>query len=142
MLIQLRNVSSEILNAQTIGRIKRNPFPNLKFNSTTDEYYLYSDYQGSSRELKYYVLKDQFKQGRKTLYTGIIDRNSEDFRFSEAQYIKKVKEFINSKDFEKIIQNLNINEDIVNRYKIINDTTIIQSSIPNYIYLKIDNLKN
>lgn len=43
MLLQLRNVSSTTLNTQTIGRIKRNPFPNLEKNDITDKYYIYSN---------------------------------------------------------------------------------------------------
>lgn len=43
VLLQLRNVSSNTLNTQTIGRIKRNPFPNLERNDITDKYYVYSN---------------------------------------------------------------------------------------------------
>lgn len=43
MLLQLRKVSSEGLNIQTIGRIKRNCYPNLVKNEITDKYYIYSN---------------------------------------------------------------------------------------------------
>ena len=43
MLLQLRNVCSENLNIQTIGRIKRNCFPNLQNNDITNKYYIYSN---------------------------------------------------------------------------------------------------
>lgn len=43
MLVQLRKVSSQALNIQTIGRIKRNPYPNLEKNPVTDKYYVYSN---------------------------------------------------------------------------------------------------
>jgi len=43
MLLQLRNVSSIKLNTQTIGRIKRNPYPNLEKHEVTDKYYVYSN---------------------------------------------------------------------------------------------------
>lgn len=43
VLMQLRNVSSSTLNTQTIGRIKRNPYPGLEQNEITDKYYIYSN---------------------------------------------------------------------------------------------------
>jgi len=43
MLLQLRNVCSQNFNLQTIGRIKRNCFPKLEKNETTDKYYIYSN---------------------------------------------------------------------------------------------------
>ncbi|QBF34625.1 DEAD/DEAH box helicase [Mycoplasmopsis phocirhinis] len=45
MLVQLRNVSSQNLNIQTIGRIKRNPRPdfNFKQDSTAFKYWIYSN---------------------------------------------------------------------------------------------------
>ena len=43
MLLQLRNVSSIKLNTHTIGRIKRNPYPNLEKHEVTDKYYVYSN---------------------------------------------------------------------------------------------------
>lgn len=42
MLLQLRMVCSDGLNIQTIGRIKRNCYPNLAKNEITDKYYIYS----------------------------------------------------------------------------------------------------
>lgn len=61
MLLQLRNVSSTTLNTQTIGRIKRNPYPELKRNSITDNYYIYSNapVERSLNVYKYKV-KDRF----------------------------------------------------------------------------------
>jgi len=43
MLLQLRNVCSDSLNIQTIGRIKRNCYRNLEKNDITDKYYIYSN---------------------------------------------------------------------------------------------------
>lgn len=43
MLLQLRKVCSDQLNVQTIGRIKRNPFPGLLKNDVTDKFYVYSN---------------------------------------------------------------------------------------------------
>ena len=58
MLVQLRNVSSDTLNVQTVGRIRRNPnpsFPNdelmkINPNSISKNYYVYSNYEKSNRE--------------------------------------------------------------------------------------------
>ncbi|MDR0303658.1 MAG: DEAD/DEAH box helicase family protein [Chitinispirillales bacterium] len=43
MLLQLRNVCSQSFNLQTIGRIKRNCYPELEKNDVTDKYYIYSN---------------------------------------------------------------------------------------------------
>lgn len=43
MLLQLRKVCSDGLNIQTIGRIKRNCYPELEKNDITDKYYIYSN---------------------------------------------------------------------------------------------------
>ena len=43
MLLQLRNVCSVGFNIQTIGRIKRNCYPQLVKNDITDRYYIYSN---------------------------------------------------------------------------------------------------
>ena len=40
-LLQLRNVQSETLSLQTLGRIMRNPYPGLEFEKTTSKYYVY-----------------------------------------------------------------------------------------------------
>jgi DNA or RNA helicase of superfamily II len=58
MLVQLRNVSSDTLNVQTIGRIRRNPNPSfpddelmkINPNSISKNYYVYSNYEKSNRE--------------------------------------------------------------------------------------------
>ncbi|GAA5414457.1 DEAD/DEAH box helicase [Ureaplasma ceti] len=52
MLVQLREIYSENLNIQTIGRIRRNPNPDLKFhgeNDITNNYYVYSNYRGNGK---------------------------------------------------------------------------------------------
>ncbi|MBU4693971.1 hypothetical protein KQ878_03715, partial [Mycoplasma zalophidermidis] len=65
MLVQLRNVSSENLNIQTLGRIKRNPNPNyfvdnddqLFENSIANKYWFYSNFEEKKREWSYYELQ-------------------------------------------------------------------------------------
>ena len=63
MLLQLRNVCSDNLNIQTIGRIRRNPYPGLERNSVTDKYYIFSNApQGGEDYVLYdYKVKDVFK---------------------------------------------------------------------------------
>lgn len=95
MLVQLRNVFSEVLNEQTLGRIKRNPLPNLEFNDVTDKYYLYSNYQESSiKNRAAYNLKEKFKS--KTFYKGLIKNFEKKYDIDE--YWKKVKKLISSED--------------------------------------------
>ena len=61
MLLQLRNVSSTTLNTQTIGRIKRNPYPELRKNDITDKYYIYSNAPVERNLNVYkYKVKDRF----------------------------------------------------------------------------------
>ena len=62
MLVQLRNVSSQALSIQTVGRIKRNPYPNLEKNEVTDKYYVYSNVENAQDDnAKWYksVVKDK-----------------------------------------------------------------------------------
>lgn len=54
MLVQLRNISSSNLNTQTIGRIKRNPYPDLERNPVTDDYYIYSNTKEEDNDLMLY----------------------------------------------------------------------------------------
>lgn len=89
MLVQLRDVSSETLNIQTIGRIKRNPYPGLEFNKVTDKYYVYTDYQERTRALEGYHLKPKFKL--QYLYSGNLYIKKELF---EEEYISKAWEYI------------------------------------------------
>lgn len=89
MLVQLRDVSSETLNIQTIGRIKRNPYPNLDFNEITNKYYVYTDYQERTRALEGYHLKPKFKL--QYLYSGNLNIKKELF---VEEYISKAWEYI------------------------------------------------
>lgn len=62
MLLQLRKVCSDKLTVQTLGRIKRNPMPELVFNDITNKFYLYSNNIDNSKDLNYYKyeLKNTF----------------------------------------------------------------------------------
>ncbi|WP_121022698.1 DEAD/DEAH box helicase family protein [Helicobacter vulpis] len=62
MLLRLRNVCSSALSIQTLGRIKRNPYPNLKKHPTTDTYYLYENFKTPKDYITYsYQVKESFK---------------------------------------------------------------------------------
>jgi type III restriction enzyme len=63
MLVQLRNVCSSSLNTQTIGRIKRNSYPNLEKNGITDKYYIYSNAPKLDDDIHiyHYDVKEKFK---------------------------------------------------------------------------------
>ena len=57
MLVQLRNVCSTALSIQTIGRIKRNPYPNLERNETTMKYYIHSNEKKTGGDFNIYEYK-------------------------------------------------------------------------------------
>ena len=64
MLVQLRNVCSQTLNIQTIGRIKRNPYPGLVQNPITDKYYIYTnEKKGKDKEYSVfdYKVKEEYR---------------------------------------------------------------------------------
>lgn len=111
MLVQLRNVSSDTLNVQTIGRIRRNPNPSfpddelikINSNSISKNYYVYSNYEKKNREWSYYILQDKFKQ------------NIDDFKFYNGQINRNIlKETANSKKYNDEILSLIDKKQILN----------------------------
>ncbi|MGY6172234.1 DEAD/DEAH box helicase family protein [Candidatus Mycoplasma pogonae] len=92
MLVQLRRVSSEQLNIQTIGRIKRNPHPLLEKNEITNKYYLYSDFQESTRFNQSYKLKPKFENVQ--LASGFIKNKQEINEKNENSLLNKIEEKI------------------------------------------------
>ena len=61
MLLRLRKVCSDGLNIQTIGRIKRNCYPNLEKNEITDKYYIYTNYPEDKNLIVFNAkVKDKF----------------------------------------------------------------------------------
>lgn len=78
MLLQLRNVCSASLKTQTIGRIKRNPYPNLEKNTITDKYYIYSNDVKPDPDITVYEhkIKDKFKKEQFALIK-IKNKNSD-----------------------------------------------------------------
>jgi type III restriction enzyme len=137
MLLQLRNVSSESLNTQTVGRIMRNPIPSLEKNKITDKYYLYSNYQKPSRDLATYNLKDEFLE--KKLYFGKVNQESKQFIENHESYRKCIIDYIKSINFLNIIEDLDDDKII---YNSLNYGTVTQiNKIVNYVDLKIYNIK-
>ena len=137
MLLQLRNVCSESLNIQTMGRIMRNPIPSLDKNSITNKYYLYSNYQKPSRELATYSLEERFEE--KKLFVGKINQKSRGITENNKEYLDNVISYINSTDFLNIVQDLhqdNIIYDSINY-----GSTTVPNKISNYVSLKIYNIK-
>lgn len=137
MLLQIRNVSSENLNVQTIGRIKRNPYPGLKKNAITDKYYLYSNYQQPTRAQAYYVLKKRFEN--MNFISGGIDIKNKVVQEKLDNYKKDVIELIKSKTFINAVKDLQNSKIIYDSMDYL--TTSVINKIPNYIILKIFNLK-
>lgn len=105
MLLQLRKVCSEGLNIQTIGRIKRNCYPDLEKNEITDKYYIYSNApQDKNLTIFNAKVKDKFL--------------NEEFMSIEITNIK---------DCSKKVAEQNLKEDI-NKYLLENKNKILQLS--------------
>jgi len=87
MLLQLRNVCSDSLRIQTIGRIKRNPYPKLEKNPVTDKYYLYSN--------------DEKKEDKEScVYEYKVKPNFQQERFAVIKIKKDDKDFCNTSILE------------------------------------------
>lgn len=97
MLVQLRNVSSQALNIQTIGRIKRNPYPNLEKNPVTDEYYVYSNAENADDNCaKMYVSTVKDKHCSETfLSIDIANRKSIEHSVSSKEFCENLKKWLN-----------------------------------------------
>lgn len=135
MLLQLRNISSETLSIQTLGRIKRNPYPNLVKNDICDKYYLYSSYQVPSRERTCYELKPEFNETY--LYVGKINKKSLKHKLFRNKYNNEVIKWLKSEDFNQKITEFK-NDEIVYSNEKFCDTQKI-NKIPNYVALLIYN---
>lgn len=97
MLVQLRNVSSQALNIQTIGRIKRNPYPNLEKNPVTDKYYVYSNAENADDNCaKMYVSTVKDKHCCETfLSIDIANRKSIEHSVSSKEFCENLKKWLN-----------------------------------------------
>ncbi|MBU4692712.1 DEAD/DEAH box helicase family protein [Mycoplasma sp. CSL7491-lung] len=95
MLVQLRNVSSDSLSIQTIGRIKRNPNPSFKFddNSTAYSYWVYSNIENidkidKDREFSSYKLNKESLNDK--FYYGEINKEVEKIKVDLSDQIVEV----------------------------------------------------
>ena len=134
MLVQLRNVCSDQLNVQTIGRIKRNPMPNLAFHYDTNQYFLYSNYQEKNKLRAFYKLKEQFYN--KCLYRGKINKEDSQIQINKRDGIKNIKRYLDSENFKSQIDNFNVQKDFIYFEENINES-VVKTKILNYFWLKI-----
>ncbi|MGZ9432118.1 DEAD/DEAH box helicase family protein [Mycoplasma sp. 613B] len=148
MLVQLRNISSNNLSIQTIGRIKRNPVPksSLKENSIARNYYIYSNVDREDKQQKLIVLKDKFKEEEFTF--GILKNINTSKELNLKEYENKIIEIIskfNDKEFLNSIDNLKSefikNGFIVAEAKKYGNNEIISFKIQNKIEMEIFNLR-
>ncbi|MGY5139446.1 DEAD/DEAH box helicase [Mycoplasmopsis gallinarum] len=106
MLVQLRNVSSETLSIQTVGRIKRNPAVKGVNNENWDtknpafSYYIYSYSRVPSIEyLASFSLKSKYKNI--DFISGVIDKNQYyDFKRS-SEYRNKILNLISKNQLQE-----------------------------------------
>ncbi|MDJ1645588.1 DEAD/DEAH box helicase family protein [Mycoplasma sp. M5725] len=99
MLVQIRDISSDSLNIQTLGRIKRNPNPyfNFKKDSWALKYWVYSNYDNmKNSDIKQERYKLNNKLEKDKFYCGIINDGKgiiDEKEVSEkiVQYIKNLE---------------------------------------------------
>ncbi|MDQ0567508.1 DEAD/DEAH box helicase family protein [Mycoplasma yeatsii] len=91
MLVQLRNVSSESLTIQTLGRIKRNPNPELidNNNSIGMKYYYYSNVKESVKNKVTLKLKQKYENYQ--FKTGYIDKQEVNNKVKSTTYLEDVQ---------------------------------------------------
>lgn len=128
MLIQLRNVFSTSLNIQTLGRIKRNPYPNLEWNEITSKYYIYSNTQKTNDDVCEYHYKVRDKFSNEAFLSIDIEnkaeikdsKSSEQFKNNFTTWLNDIKNPIiqeiestfvdNHKTYRKILSAANGNQ--------------------------------
>ncbi|MEA4206204.1 DEAD/DEAH box helicase family protein [Mycoplasma sp. 1199] len=154
MLVQLRNISSESLEIQTIGRIKRNPVPEIgKINGDwIGKYYWIVSFKDVKTLDNYcsYVLKNQYKEER--FYSGelrIITNEKKEKEFLKNKYDDEINEFLDNFKWDKYLKQFydyvdNCEKLIQDSDKNSKDVLNIKSYINNQIDLRkyIFNIKN
>ena len=129
MLVQLREVNSETLNKQTIGRIRRNPIKNLEDNPFANRYYIYSNYKPKKSEtLDFLNLKNKYKNiGFKTVKLPPVRHDVID-----------VSIFVN-----RVIEDIFIKNDFLSIYQkyLIQHKKFDENNVP-YISLKHGEISN
>ncbi|AKA49696.1 hypothetical protein VO56_00090 [Mycoplasmopsis gallinacea] len=150
MLVQLRNVSSETLSIQTVGRIKRNPavkdtnIENWDFKNPAFSYYIYSYSKVPSIELyASFSLKKEYKNTE--FISGVIDKNQYyDFKRS-VEFQNKILELVSKTQLEEkcdlIIEEYETKGKIIYKSEKLLDTNkkIIDKAIFNIIDLALAN---
>lgn len=92
MLVQLRHVSSTSLNTQTLGRIKRNPYPGLIKHEVTDRYYVLSNLKETDRELRTYHYSVRQRYNNDTfLKIEITNRDKLNEQLTKNEYLALYK---------------------------------------------------
>ncbi|MBN0970594.1 DEAD/DEAH box helicase family protein [Mycoplasma phocoeninasale] len=111
MLVQLRNVSSDTLSVQTIGRIKRNPNPGFAFdsNSVANDYYVYSNNSSYKREVANFRLREEYHD--KIFATGNINK---DLLLKAADNDRFLDEILRQLSKDQI---LNFGNDYISHFK-------------------------
>ncbi len=103
MLLQLRNVCSEGLNIQTIGRIKRNCYAGLQKNEVTDKYYIYSNAPKDNNLIIFNAkVKEEFKN-EEFMSIEIKDEKQTIKKVAEQNLTNDINDFL-YKNKEKILQ--------------------------------------
>lgn len=151
MLVQLRNVSSDTLNAQTIGRIRRNPNPSfpddelmkINPNSISKNYYVYSNYEKKNREWSYYILQDKFKQNIDDFkfYNGQINRNILKETANSKKYNDEILSLIDKKQILNYINN-ELEYEYSKTHKLIATKEEIKDNNGNYVWREKKSLRN
>ena len=108
MLLQLRNVSSSNLNIQTLGRIKRNPYPNLEKNDVTDDYYIYSNADNDDNSAIMYNFRVRSKfEGENFLSIDITNKKDLIKEKPQPEFFKLFDDFLSNQE-QLIRQEINI----------------------------------
>ena len=151
MLVQLRNVSSDTLNVQTIGRIRRNPNPSfpddelmkINPNSISKNYYVYSNYEKKNREWSYYILQDKFKQNIDDFkfYNGQINRNILKETSNSKKYNDEILSLIDKKQILNYINN-ELEYEYNKTHKLIATKEEIKDNNGNYVWREKKSLRN
>ncbi|MGX9340109.1 DEAD/DEAH box helicase family protein [Mycoplasma sp. 2261] len=149
MLVQLRNVSSKTLSAQTIGRIKRNPNPSYDFriNSIANKYYIYSNVDRDVNDQKRLILKPEFEK-EKFIYGSLVNINKSNSVFNLDDYEKQVANYLNNYSIENFeskylayLEEFSQNKFIIANQKKYGNKIEITSKIQNKIQMEMFNLK-
>lgn len=117
MLLQLKKVYSDSFQQQTIGRIKRNPYPNLEDNKVTRKYYLYSneDNRKEKDDIVVSELKLKKQYEKEEFVTIKINKKNKNFNKSSIdklsqKFLKENHNFIAQKINECFQNNCYIDE--------------------------------